>query len=69
MLSRLEDELGNTKESKKHLNEAARIARKTKDRDLADKVELARMMADGPQAFHGEVDGDGRPRNGRGFPE
>lgn len=30
MLARLEDESGNTKESKKHLNEAARIARKTK---------------------------------------
>ncbi|MBN2045108.1 MAG: tetratricopeptide repeat protein [Anaerolineales bacterium] len=51
MLARLEDKLGNAKESKKHLNEAARIARKTRDSELADKVELARMMADGPQAF------------------
>jgi len=51
MLSRLEDDLGNAKESKKHLNEAARIARKTDDDELADKVELARMMSGGPQAF------------------
>jgi hypothetical protein len=51
MLSHLENKLENVKESKKHLNEAARIARKTRDRELADKVELARMMADGPQAF------------------
>jgi tetratricopeptide (TPR) repeat protein len=51
MLSQLEDQLGNLKESKKHLNEAARIARKTRDNELADKVELARMMSGGPQAF------------------
>jgi tetratricopeptide (TPR) repeat protein len=50
-LSRLEGYLGNTKESKKHLNEAGRIARKTNDRDLAEKVELARMMSEGPQVF------------------
>ena len=50
-LSRLEGSLGNTKESKKHLNESGRIARKTNDRDLAEKVELARMMADGPEVF------------------
>ena len=51
MLSHLEEGLGNTKESRKHLVEADRIARQTKDRDLAEKVEITRMMAGGPQAF------------------
>jgi len=51
MLGRLEEKLGNAKESRKHLVEAERIARKTKDRDLADKIEIARMMSGGPQAF------------------
>ncbi len=50
-LARLEADLRNVRESKKHLNEAERIARTTKDRDLAEKVEIARMMSGGPQVL------------------
>jgi tetratricopeptide (TPR) repeat protein len=51
LLSLLENELGNPKESKKHLNKATHIARITRDNELADKVELARMMSGSPEAF------------------
>ncbi len=51
LLSHLEDGLGNTRSSRKHLAEAERIAWKTKDRDLAGKIEIARIMSGGPQAF------------------
>ena len=51
LLGKLEDMDGNQRASKKHLNEAERIANQTRDDDLAERVELARMMVGGPQAF------------------
>ncbi len=49
-LSRLEEKAGNKRISKKHLAAAERIARKTNDRDLADKAQMTRFMSGGPQA-------------------
>jgi len=41
----------NDRASKKHLADAERIARQTKDADLAERVEMARIMAGGPLAL------------------
>ena len=49
-LSRLEEEAGNPRISKKHLAEAERIARKTNDRDLAEKTQMVRFMSGGKHA-------------------
>ncbi|MBU0512524.1 MAG: tetratricopeptide repeat protein [Chloroflexi bacterium] len=49
-LSFLEEKAGNLRISKKHLAEAERIARKTNDRDLAEKAHMARLMSGVPQA-------------------
>ncbi|MEI7845971.1 MAG: hypothetical protein WCK35_09230, partial [Chloroflexota bacterium] len=51
MLSRLEDMDGNKRASKKHLNEAERIANQTRDEDLLERIEMARMLEGGPQAM------------------
>jgi tetratricopeptide (TPR) repeat protein len=51
LLGAIEKKLGNPRASKKHLAEAERIAFQTKDQDLAERVEMARLLAGGPQAF------------------
>ena len=50
-LGMLDDWQGKTRESTKHFREAERLARKTNDRELAERIEIARVLADGPQAF------------------
>jgi tetratricopeptide (TPR) repeat protein len=51
MLGILESRQNNKTASKKHFSEAERIARETKDVELANRIEAARMLAKGPQAI------------------
>jgi tetratricopeptide (TPR) repeat protein len=51
MLGILESKQKNKTASKKHFSEAERIARETKDVQLANRIEAARMIAKGPQAI------------------
>ena len=51
MLGVLESGKNNKAASKKHFSEAERIARETKDVQLANRIESARMVSKGPQAI------------------
>ena len=51
MLGILESKQNNKTASKKHFTEAERIARETKDVQLANRIEAARILAKGPQAI------------------
>jgi tetratricopeptide (TPR) repeat protein len=51
LLGILEENQGNARSSKKHLAEADRIARRTNDSELQERIDAARMMAGGPLAF------------------
>lgn len=48
LLGILEQGAGNSRASKKHLTEAERIARQTKDGELAERVAWARLLSGGP---------------------
>jgi tetratricopeptide (TPR) repeat protein len=51
MMGILEYEQNNKPASRKHFNEAERIAYQTKDTDLANRLEAARLVAQGPDAI------------------
>jgi tetratricopeptide (TPR) repeat protein len=51
ILAGVEHKAGNDRAGKKYLEQAERIARQTKDRELQERIELARVLAGGPQAF------------------
>ena len=51
MMGVLESEQNNKPASRKHFNEAERIAYQTKDTDLAERLEAARLVAQGPDAL------------------
>lgn len=51
LLGILDEREENSRSSRKHLAEAERIARQTRDRDLQERVEMARLMAGGPLAL------------------
>ncbi len=51
LLARLDDRDGNQRASKNHLSEAERIARQTKDDDLAKRIEVIRMLSGGPETI------------------
>lgn len=51
LLGLLESRRGNLSASKKHFSEAERIARQTRDDDLAEKLEIARSIVSEPVGF------------------
>jgi tetratricopeptide (TPR) repeat protein len=51
MMGILEYEQNNKPASRKHFNEAERIAYQTKDTDLANRLDAARLVAQGPDAI------------------
>ena len=53
MLAILANMQQNQKEARRQLKEAERIARQTHDEELIERVEMARMMIDGPLGFLG----------------
>ncbi len=60
-LAILDERAGNSKESKKHFQEAERLARKTNDAELTERIEIARIFVGGPLAFMNRLMQMGNP--------